>query len=102
MAPYADELRIDVRELELLTGFVKKVLATNDLFLDHDRSISGDAEADRSSESWRRRWTATWSMPSSGCRRRGRRAVGSRYVWIELDKQMVADWEMAERLPRRA
>ena len=37
-APYADQLRIDVRELEPLTGFVKQVLATNDLFPHHDRA----------------------------------------------------------------
>ena len=96
-APYADQLRIDARELEPLTGFVKQVLATNDLFPHHDRPISGYAEADPELRELAATLHADLADAIVGLQApAAQERWASTYVCIELDKDAVADLETAE------
>jgi len=45
-APYVDHVRVDVRNLESLTGFVRKLLATKEYFPQHERELTGYDEGD--------------------------------------------------------
>ena len=95
-APFVDQLRVDVRELELLAGFVKQVLATNDLF-PHRAPISGYAESDPAL----RELAATLHADLADAivelqAPEAEERWASTYLCIELDKCAVVDLETSE------